>query len=69
MISVETILAKIVTLRDEHAVAALATPRERDSFEYGKQHGMYLGFEKVHRAITVLLEEDAQLTTEEEMRE
>lgn len=60
MVTTDDVLKRVIALRDGYAAAALAKPKERDAFEYGKQSGLYLGFEKVREEIARLLEEDAK---------
>ncbi len=59
MVTTDDVLKRVIELRIAHAEAALSKPKERDAFEYGKQVGLFLGFEKVREEIKRLLEEDA----------
>lgn len=60
MLSVDAILRRVIELQEKHGRCALLTPQGRDDFEYGKQHGMFVGFEIVREEIARLLEEDAK---------
>lgn len=63
MLSVDSILRRVIELQKEHGKDALLKPKGHDGFEYGKQHGKYLAFEIVVGEIQHLLEEDAKSDT------
>lgn len=69
MIVAETVLKALLTLRDEHAEAALGTPQDKTEFGYGMAAGIYRGLslavEKVERSI----EEDAQQALDQELND
>lgn len=59
MVTTDDVLKRVIELRNGYAESALSTPKARDSFEYGKQVGLYTAFERVREEIKRLLEEDA----------
>lgn len=65
MISVETVIAKLHTLKAEYAEAALENPRGKDAFDYGQACGIHMGFRLALEAIASLLDEAQKREKEE----
>lgn len=57
---IKEVLAEIQSLRDQHAAAALATPRGKKAFDYGQASGRYLAYQEMFETITNRLEEEAE---------
>lgn len=58
MSSIESLIAGINSLRDDHIRSSIATPREKTEFEFGRINGYNEAIDDVLELINKILEED-----------